>query len=349
MLTLPIKDFLRTARQEGLPIYDVRSPCEFENGHIPDAINLPLFTNAQRAEIGTLYKEEGRQEAILAGLDAVGPRLRTLAATVLEASPQKGPISIHCWRGGMRSQSVGWLLEQVGFEVTLLQGGYKAYRAQVHKIIGQDWPKLRVVGGLTGSGKTEILLGLRNLGEQVLDLEGLANHRGSAFGGIDRVSPSQESFENALDQEIDRLDPKRRVWIEDESRMIGRLALPEAMWRQKCGAPLAFIEVALERRVDRLVKEYGEHDPVDLVASFEAIRKRLGHERTDQALRAIDEGDLSTACQEALAYYDRCYQYGLERRNESTVSRFFWGDESPTRLATDLVEWAKKEEVTHEK
>jgi tRNA 2-selenouridine synthase len=344
MLSVETTEFLRLAREAEEPIYDVRSPGEFAKGHIPGAINLPLFTDDQRAEIGTLYKDLGRQEAVLAGLDAAGPRLRDLADKALMTSPQGGEICVHCWRGGMRSQSVAWLLERVDLKVSVLQGGYKAYREQVRAVIGTAWPKLRIVGGLTGSGKTEILVGLRNLGEQVLDLEGLANHRGSAFGGIDRVCPNQETFENALEAEISRLDPARRVWVEDESRMIGRLALPEDLWRQKDGAPLACVEVDRERRIDRLVKEYGEHDPGDLVTSFEAIRKRLGHERTDLALRALNEADLSTACKEALAYYDSCYLYGLKKRSETTMSTFCWTDESPEELAEALVKWAEQDE-----
>ncbi|MFN7899561.1 MAG: tRNA 2-selenouridine(34) synthase MnmH, partial [Synechococcaceae cyanobacterium] len=182
------------------PLLDVRSPAEFAQGHIPGAINLPVFDDAERAEIGTLYKQQGREAAVLRGLALVGPRLESLAACLAEraaASPGQ-PLRLQCWRGGMRSDSVAWLAGRLGLATLVLQGGYKAYRQWVLAQFERAWP-LRLLGGRTGTGKTALLLALRQRGVAVLDLEGLAHHRGSSFGGLGLPpQPSSEHYENRL-------------------------------------------------------------------------------------------------------------------------------------------------------
>ena len=169
----------------GGALLDVRTPAEFRQGHIPGAANLPLFSDAERAEVGTLYKQQGRQAAVLRGLALVGPRMEALAAELVTWSERSAgaPLRLHCWRGGMRSGSVAWLAQQLELPVLLLEGGYKSYRRWVLELFERPWP-LRLLGGRTGCGKTELLLALRERGAAVVDLEGLAHHRGSSFGGL---------------------------------------------------------------------------------------------------------------------------------------------------------------------
>jgi tRNA 2-selenouridine synthase len=311
------------------PIFDARTPSEFRDGHLPGAINLPLFSDAERAEVGTLYKQEGRREAILCGLDAVGPKMRWLVEEVEREAQPPAKVLVHCWRGGMRSSSLAWLLETYGFEVTVLDGGYKAYRRHVLEVCETELPGLVVVGGLTGCGKTEVLDELRALGEQVIDLEGLANHRGSSFGGIERDEVTQQQFDNDLAGVIAGLDPSKPVWVEDESRMVGRCRVPVPLFEQKKDAPMICLEVPRPQRLERLVDEYGAHPVDELIEAFERIKKRLGAERFQIALEAIESGDLEPACHEALRYYDKAYSYGIEERDGPILCRLTF-DQRPS-------------------
>ncbi|RVU48551.1 tRNA 2-selenouridine(34) synthase MnmH [Lujinxingia sediminis] len=305
----------------GVVAYDVRTPAEFAKGHIPGALNLPLFEDEERVVVGTLYKEEGRQRAILEGLGFVGPRMRELVERVqAEVGASSGPVLVHCWRGGMRSQSVAWLLELYGFEVCVLKGGYKSYRRWAIEQM-EDIPPLVVLGGRTGVGKTEILWALREQGEEVVDLEGLANHRGSAFGGLLLgEQPTQEHFENKLGM---ALALARRsgsaVWVEDESRMIGFRHLPNALIKAIHRSPCVVVDAPLEERLDRLVGVYGDAANRLLADAFERIKKSLGGLRTAQARAALDAGDVRAAAALALEYYDKAYAKGIARRDADRV------------------------------
>ncbi|MEY2794218.1 MAG: hypothetical protein RJA76_2210, partial [Bacteroidota bacterium] len=180
-----------------VPILDVRSPGEFKRAHIPNALSLPLFTDEEREKVGICYKHQGKEKAVELGLEFVGPKLVNFVKYAKKVAFE-GEILVHCWRGGMRSASMAWLLETAGLKVFLLEGGYKSYRNFVLKIQSEPLP-LRVLGGKTGSGKTELLREMKNAGFQVIDLEDLAKHRGSAFGhfGLEE-QPSSEHFENLL-------------------------------------------------------------------------------------------------------------------------------------------------------
>ncbi len=323
MRRVEIEEFLGLLG-EGWPGFDVRTPAEFEKGRIPGVRNLPLFSDEERAVVGTLYKQEGRQEAIKQGLEVVGPKMRGLVEVVEEVAGPPGQegqeVLVHCWRGGMRSGSVGWLLELYGYEVVSLQGGYKAFRRWV---LGQleDPPPLVVLGGATGVGKTEILEALRELGEPVVDLEGLANHRGSAFGGLLlEEQPSQQHFENLLGMALrETRKAGRPVWVEDESRMIGRRQVPNPVRDAMRAAQVFVVEAPLEERLARLVEVYGEAPQEALVEAFRRIRKSLGGLRTQEAQKAVAAGDLRGAAQLALEYYDKAYAYGTSRRAPETV------------------------------
>ena len=298
----------------GGALLDVRTPAEFAQGHIPGARNLPLFSDPERAEVGTLYKRQGRQAAVLRGLALVGPRLHTMAEDLAAWSERSAgaPLRLHCWRGGMRSASVAWLADQLELPVALLEGGYKSYRRWVLDLFERPWP-LRLLGGRTGSGKTELLLALRELGAAVVDLEGLAHHRGSSFGGLGQPpQPSSEHYENRLASVLAPLAGVPEIWLEAESAMVGRCRIPAGLWRRMKAAPVLAVERPLAERVAHLVTIYGSQDPRALAEATRRIARRLGPQRTALALEAIDRHDWPTACRQMLDYYDRCYDHELE-------------------------------------
>ncbi|MFQ6539154.1 MULTISPECIES: tRNA 2-selenouridine(34) synthase MnmH [Aphanothece] len=305
----PVGDFLL----QGGPLLDVRTPAEFLQGHIPGGRNLPLFSDEERAEIGTLYKQEGRQAAVRRGLALVGPRLESMAAELLavaQASPGV-PLRLTCWRGGMRSASVAWLAEQLELQVLLLEGGYKAYRRWVLDLFEQPWP-LRLLGGRTGTGKTDLLLALAARGAAVVDLEGLAHHRGSSFGALGLPpQPSSEHYENRLAAALAPLASAGEIWLEAESAQVGRCRIPLALWRQMQGAPVLEVQRPLQERVEQLVRIYGTQDPDALAEATRRIARRLGPQRTALALEAIAAADWPAACRQMLDYYDRCYDHEL--------------------------------------
>ncbi|MCP9916166.1 tRNA 2-selenouridine(34) synthase MnmH [Cyanobium sp. ATX 6F1] len=308
---LPVEAFLNQAG----PLIDVRSPAEFEQGHLIGSINLPLFSDAERAEVGTTYKALGRQEAVRQGLRLVGPRLAQLGDGLLAqgAGANAGALRLLCWRGGMRSASVGWLAGSLDLPVVLLEGGYKAFRRWVLERFEQSWP-LRVLGGRTGSGKTELLLALAGRGVAVVDLEGLAQHRGSSFGGLGRPpQPSSEHFENLLATELHSQRGASEIWLEAESAQVGRCRIPGALWRQMGQAPVLAIERPLKNRLQRLVADYGQQEQAGLEQATLRIAKRLGPQRTAAALEALSVQDWTGACLQMLDYYDRCYDRELSR------------------------------------
>lgn len=312
------KQSIRDFRLSEWPVLDVRSPVEFERGHIPGAIHFPLFTNEQRAEIGIHYKKEGRDAAVRLGFELVGPKLGEMLRIADEIAPNK-KVRILCARGGMRSQSVAWLLKTSGIKVLVLEGGYKAYRNWVRETV-ESIPRINILGGLTGTGKTRILLALRELGEQVLDLEGLANHRGSSFGGLGMpTQPSTQHYENLIAEQIIQFDPNRPVWIESESGRVGNCWVPEALYKQMKASPTIEVVRPLTERLDLLTEMYGASDASDLIRATERIKENLGGERTRLAIEMIKKGDIREACRIILDYYDRNYRASLKRRPVSPL------------------------------
>ncbi len=329
---VPIQSFLAA----GLPVLDVRSPGEFAHGHIPGAANLPLFTDAERAKVGTLYKQEGRDAAMLQGLRFVGPRMADLVEQARTMAPG-GRVGVHCWRGGQRSASVAWLLEKAGMEVLLLEHGYKAFRQHVLQSFGAPW-NLRILGGYTGTGKTALLSLLREGGEQVVDLEGLARHKGSSFGGIGQgAQPTTEQFENLVWSAFRQLDPVRPIWLEDESQMVGRVKVPDELFARMRTAPVSFVDMPMSRRVEHLVADYGSFPQEELAAATQRIQKRLGPQHAQDALAALSAGDLHRVAAITLTYYDKTYARGLAARNPATVHRIEAGSLSPAGIAQLLI------------
>ncbi len=335
--SLDITAFLEKART--WPLIDVRSPGEFDRGHIPGAVNIPLFSDEERAKVGTRYKQVSRDSAILLGLEIVGSKLVDFAKMSRRLAPD-GEVLVHCWRGGMRSSSFAWLLETTGMKVATLQKGYKAYRQEVLQTFEQPLTLL-VLGGKTGSGKTDMLHELIRLGEQVLDLEALAHHKGSAFGSLGQsAQPRVEQFENDLHRAWRALDTSRRIWVEDESISIGTIHLPPALWKKMRAAPVAFVDVPKEERIRRLVREYGRFSPEQLAGSITRIQRRLGGLDYQQAMDALPGGDYARVADITLAYYDKAYLHGLSQRNPQQVSSIPVLADEPARSALQLITWA---------
>ncbi|MCC6840774.1 MAG: tRNA 2-selenouridine(34) synthase MnmH [Flavobacteriales bacterium] len=331
---LPIERFLAA----GLPVIDVRSPGEHARGHLPGAVNLPLFTDEERAEVGTLYKQQGRYPAMLHGIRLAGPKLASLVERS-NAVALGGKVAVHCWRGGERSASVAWLLEKVGgLQVITLQHGYKAFRTHVLASFSTPW-QLRVLGGYTGTGKTGLLALLQAKGQQVLDLEGLARHKGSSFGGIGQgPQPTTEQFENLLWGTLHRLDPARVVWVEDESRMVGKVKVPDPLFARMRSSPLLFVDMPRPLRVARLVQDYGHYPPAELAAAVERIRKRLGPQHATAALEALEKGNLHQVAEITLAYYDKTYARGLAERDPALTRHIPSQARTPEQLAELLLD-----------
>ena len=303
---------------DSVPLADVRTPAEFDQGHIPGAFNLPLFSNEERVAVGTTYKQQSREAAILLGFDLTGPKWAGFIRTALDKAPDK-KIAVHCWRGGMRSGAMAWALDLYGFQVYLVEGGYKRYRRWVFDQFERGWP-LVVLGGMTGSGKTLILHELERKGEQVIDLEDLAQHRGSTYGTLNRlVQPTQEQFENNLAARLQGLDRESRIWVEDESLTIGRRMIPRTFWQTMYTSGLFEVRPPLEARVRSLADTYGTLDRDFLVESTERIRKRLGSEKTKRAVAAIREGRMTDFVREVLTYYDKTYRSALNDRTTVVV------------------------------
>ena len=312
---LPISEFIAS----DVPAIDVRSPGEFVRGHIPGAHSQPLFSDEERAVVGTLYKQEGRDAAVLEGLRIVGPKLATIVEHARALAPD-GRIRVHCWRGGERSGSVAWLLDKSGFdEVLTLKGGYKSFRNLVLASFTAQM-ELRVLGGYTGTGKTETLRHLRDLGQQVIDLEALAHHKGSSFGAIgEDPQPTTEHFENLLWNALRALDHTRPIWVEDESMMIGRAKIHDDFFAQMRGAQLFFAEMPVEERAARLVVDYGKYPKEELAEATKRIEKRLGPQHCRTALKALDAGDHYTVAMITLNYYDKTYLRGASQRDPARV------------------------------
>jgi len=341
---LSASDFL--AEKTRRILLDVRSPGEYAQGHIPGAMSFPLFNDEERAQVGICYKQKGSEAAFELGLEIVGPKMAGFVQQAKTLAPSRR-LALHCWRGGQRSQSMAWLLRQAGFDVVTLEGGYKNYRRYVLEEIGNCPPgqtasrtgklEIRVIGGKTGAGKTKILRALCALGEQIIDLEKLARHKGSAFGFIGEAEqPTVEQFENDLFEAISNLDPSRRVWLENESRSIGRVYVPEGFWQKMKAAPLLNVEIPDDIRVQNLLADYAFTDKADLESAFLKIDKKLGGLQLKTALEALEQNDFAAAARIALNYYDKTYQHCLDTNPSPDIRHFAFEHGEPEKIACFL-------------
>ncbi|MEM6270346.1 MAG: tRNA 2-selenouridine(34) synthase MnmH [Bacteroidota bacterium] len=327
------REFVDLARE--IPVLDVRSPGEYLKGHVPGAISFPLFDDQERGEIGTLYKQVGRGAAVDRGMTLVQPKMQRMYREGI-AHAKKGKLLVHCWRSGMRSESVAAMLAVSGLDIIVLEGGYKAFRNWVLQRFIQSYP-IRLIGGATGSGKTEILHKIAERGSSVLDLEGHADHRGSAFGALGaqrEVMPAQ--FENDLAWELQRAKGPA-LWIEDESRAIGKLHIHADLWQQMKQADLYLIELPIEVRIARLIEDYGDFPKSELLDSVAKIKRRLGGLRYAEVTEAIQKDDAETAVRILLEYYDRSYRYANKDRSAGKVQVLRYPEFDAEQIAEDLL------------
>jgi tRNA 2-selenouridine synthase len=333
--TIDITAFLEQVKS-GMPLLDARSPKEFAQGHIPGAYNLPLLNDDERHQVGTTYKQSGRDAAVHLGYQLVGHKFASYIDAAKNVAPQ-GKVLIYCWRGGIRSNTMGWLLSSAGLEVHVLEGGYKEFRQDCLALFTRKWPLL-VLSGKTGTGKTEILQELQLLNEAVIDLEALANHRGSAFGGLGMPDqPTQEIFENKLAWALrDYLDCNR-LWIENESRFIGKIRIPDFFFDQSTGANLISVDRPVDARAVRILSEYGQFDKELLAEKTRGITKRMGGDRVKLSLDALNEGDLMGWVMPLLDYYDRNYEHAIRERKGNYERVIIVQDDDARSIAHELI------------
>ncbi len=329
-----IEDFLPLA--DAHLVLDVRSPGEYSHAHIPGAYSLPLFSDEERKVVGTAYKQQSREDAIKIGLDYFGPKMRSMVEEVETLLQQKKAkdktILVHCWRGGMRSAGVAWLLDLYGFKVYTLVGGYKAYRHWVLQQFAKSYPFV-ILGGYTGSGKTEVLQQLKKRGEAIIDLEQVAAHKGSAFGALGMpAQPTQEMFDNLLAKTLHDVmhQAPHHIWLEDESQRIGLVNLPNAFWDSMRSAPVYFLDVPFEERLNYITMGYGKAKKEELVNAIIRIQKRLGGLDTKNAINYLLENNYKESFRILLRYYDKYYNKALQNREH-------W-DELVTKLPCEKVD-----------
>jgi tRNA 2-selenouridine synthase len=305
---IEIADFFSSNK----PFIDVRSPGEYAKGHIPGAVNIPLFSDTERAHIGTVYVQQSKEKATELGYKYVNPKLSEFIVQSKKVGPE-GKVAVHCWRGGMRSRLFAEYLHNNGFkDVSVIVGGYKAYRNYLLRTF--DIPfDLKIVGGYTGSGKTYVIKQLQSIGFQVIDLESLAKHKGSAFGELENVTqPTVEQFENNLFNAWRKLDYSQPIWLEDESHNIGGVNIPMNLFNQMRAATVFFLDIPLEERAKHLVIEYADSNPLLLAASIGRLSKRLGGLNTTRAIQFLHEKNFYGVALLMLGHYDKTYLKGMQ-------------------------------------
>ena len=323
---------------KGFPLLDARSPSEYGRGHIPGALNLPVLSDEERVTVGTIHARGGSEAAARAGLELVGPQLTAKLSLAVKLTGKRREVLLHCWRGGMRSSCMAWLLETGGFRVHLLRGGYKAYRALVREELARP-TNILLLSGMTGCGKTDILKQLAARGKQVIDLEELAGHRGSAFGGVGlkKEQPRNEQVENLIHARLRAFDPSRPVWMEDEDRHIGTVTLADPLFRRMRASALVVVDLPLNQRLIRLVSMYTDHsDTEELVQALGRLEKRLGGKACAECANAIREGRHADAATRLLAYYDKAYTHQIEAREGNVIRRLRLETDNPQTAARRL-------------
>ena len=327
---------MELARKAGSIVLDTRSPKEYNQSHLPMAQNLPLLDDEQLHLIGICYKEKGQEAAVELGFELVGPFFSQKIKTAKKIAPQR-QVLIYCWRGGLRSNIMAWLLSTAGFDVVLLKGGYKSYRQWSHEIIGQK-RKYFVITGKTGSGKTELLQTLAQSGASILDLEGLASHKGSTFGSLGQPDQcTQEHFENLIAETLSNIPNEHSVLVEDESRRIGKVLVPDPIFDQLCNANCIMLEIERIERRKRILEEYGHFDNSVLSERTFALQKRMGPEKCKQALLALNEGNKELWCEILLDYYDKTYAYSFEKNPRTiTLTVHTIGSESVSKIIDNI-------------
>lgn len=322
-------------------IIDVRSDSEYADDHIPGAVSMPVLNDAERAEVGTMYKQVGAFEAKRRGAALVSRNISQHLENRLADAPKDFAPLVYCWRGGQRSGAMARILSEIGWKVTLVDGGYKTYRKQVLDGLDEIPARLRpvILRGRTGTAKTRILRAAADLGAQVIDLEGLASHRGSLLGpepGLDQ--PSQRLFESKLHDVMRQLDPARPVFIEAESNKVGACHVPPALWRAMRGAPAIQVTAPLEARVAFLLDDY-QHvvaETARLDPLLQWVVERVGHETVGRWREAIGADDWHGFVTRVLEdHYDPAYDRSAAKRDHHDID-VLHTDKLDDKAVTDL-------------
>ena len=315
-------------------IIDARSPAEFAEDRLPGAVNWPSLDDAQRAEVGTLHQQRSAFEARKRGAALVARNIADHLEREIGGKAKDWSPLVYCWRGGKRSGSLAGVLDQIGFRACVLEGGYREYRRAVVAAL-ETLPatfEFRVVCGTTGSGKSRLLQTLAARGAQVLDLEALANHRGSVLGLVPgKPQPTQKAFDSRIWDALRRFEPARPVFVESESKKIGDLRVPEALILRMRASPCIRLELDLDRRVTLLMEEYDffVRDPATFCVRLDALRTLRGHETVNAWQAAARSGRSADVVRELLTqHYDPIYLQSM-RRNFPAI------DESALALAWD--------------
>ncbi len=318
-ILLDAGSFMDAWHREEPALIDVRSPAEFSHARIPGAVNLPLLDNEARHEVGITYRQKGHNAAVRKGFELAGPFFADLTDRASQLADGRN-VFLYCWRGGLRSRIMSWLLGTAGQQVSILEGGYKAFRRWALEQFSAS-RQIIILGGKTGSGKTRLLHALHAAGEQTIDLEALAHHRGSAFGGLGfSAQPANEQFGNLLALAWHAADPGRPLWIENESRLIGTCLIPDQVYLGMRGARVVEIRREKQLRIKHILEEYGSFPRKKLMEKTGLVRKRLGGLRYRQALDALESGHMEEWCDILLSYYDRTYEYSNDQRDRDSFT-----------------------------
>ena len=319
---------------------DVRSPLEYDTDHVTGSLNIPLFDNDERKEIGTMYRLAGRYDAIVRGTEIVGEKLKGIIQTLYRYDDKQ--IIVLCARGGMRSSSLVSLLDSIGMNVYKLKNGYKGYRHYVMEKLEslKLEATLFVLQGLTGSGKTEII---RNI-PYAIDLEDMAGHRSSVFGGIDKIQKTQKRFDSLLLDRLHALRDSPYILIEGESRKIGNLHLPDSLYTFMNKSPVIYVDTPIERRVEIIYNEYRSHcNDENIPAIVKSLTSKLGQKNVDHLISVYTTGNIREFIREMLrTYYDPLYQYSLGRHDYCAVIQNQNTDESVGELSKCIDTYMKK-------
>lgn len=343
-ICIPLEKAL-AQRDSGALLIDVRTPAEYADGTIPGAINVPIFDDDERARVGTLYKQEGSQAARRLGVELVSPKIPSLVAQVDAAlGTSAPPVLVFCWRGGMRSRAITDFLNLAGIPARQIVGGHKAFRRLVLDFFeAEPWGRLLVLRGLTGVGKTRLLHELRDQSYPVLDLEGLANHRGSAFGAVGlEQQPSQKNFEALLWDEMRRIPEDGYALCEGESRHIGRMVLPKQVYEALQVETSVWVDTPLEQRIDITLEDYPAREAQAYLFErpIRALTERLGKEKVDLLIGYLEERNWRELVRELMVnYYDPLYSHTKpQRRIDVEMQPWEQGVERLKQVVTEILE-----------